>query len=262
VPLPRRPSEEDEPVTPSFLRGRRPSVWTVLVPVVALLAGLLFATSGSTAQGTDLRAGDTTELSELIRQRDEVVARQDEQLAGLQSEVERLTEQAASRDGAVAAAQSAGTSGALSAALVALTGPGVVITLDDAPARPDGSLPGDARPDDVVIHQSDVQAVVNAVWAAAADGVAIMDRRLIGTSAVRCVGNTLLLQGRTYSPPFVVTAIADPAAVRAQLAASPQVEVFQQAVEAFGLTFEVRERSEVLLPAYDGPLDLEYATVR
>ena len=76
---------------------------------------------------------------------------------------------------------------------------------------------------------------------------------------MRCVGNTLLLQGRTYSPPFVVTAIADPAAVRAQLAVSPQVRVFQQAVEAFGLTFEVRERSEVVLPAYDGPLDLEYA---
>ena len=246
-------------MTSSLLRGRRPSAWTVLVPVVALLAGLLFATSGRTAQGTDLRAGETTELSELIRQRDQVVARQDEQLADLQREVQRLTEQTASRDGAVAAATSAGAEGALSAALVELVGPGVVITLDDAPSRPDGSLPVDARPDDLVIHQSDVQAVVNAVWAAAADGVAIMDRRLIGTSAVRCVGNTLLLQGRTYSPPFVVTAIADPAAVRAQLASSPQVRVFQQAVEAFGLTFEVRERDEVVLPAYDGPLDLEFA---
>ena len=243
----------------SLLHGRRPSVWTVLVPVVALLAGLLFATSGRTAQGTDLRAGETTELSGLIRQRNLVVARQDDQLSELQREVQRLTEQAASRDGAVAAATATGAAGALSAALVQLAGPGVVITLDDAPTRPDGSLPVDARPDDLVIHQSDVQAVVNAVWAAAADGVAIMDRRLIGTSAVRCVGNTLLLQGRTYSPPFVVTAIADPAAVRAQLAASPQVRVFQQAVEAFGLTFEVRERSEVVLPAYDGPLDLEYA---
>ena len=244
---------------PSFLRGRRPSVWTVLVPVVALLAGLLFATSGRTAQGTDLRAGETTELSELIRSRNRVVARQDQQLADLQRQVQRLTEQAAFRDGAVAAATSAGAAGALSAALVPLTGPGLVITLDDARQRPDGSLPVDARPDDLVIHQSDVQAVVNAVWAAAADGVAIMDRRLIATSAVRCVGNTLLLQGRTYSPPFVVTAIADPAAVRAQLAASPQVRVFQQAVEAFGLTFDVREQDEVVLPAYDGPLDLEFA---
>jgi uncharacterized protein YlxW (UPF0749 family) len=242
-----------------LLRGRRPSGWGVLVPVVALLAGLLFATSGRTAQGTDLRAGEITQLSELIRERNHVVAQQAEQAAELQRQVQRLTEQAASRDGAVAVAQTAGNAGALSAALIPLTGPGVEITLDDAVSRPDGSLPANARPDDLVIHQSDVQAVVNAVWAAAADGVAIMDQRLIATSAVRCVGNTLLLHGRTYSPPFVVTAIADAAAVRAQLAASPQVAVFQQAVEAFGLTFQVSERSQIALPAYDGPLDLEYA---
>jgi uncharacterized protein YlxW (UPF0749 family) len=243
-----------------FRRGLRLSAWGALVPVVALLAGLLFATSGRTAHGTDLRAGEVTELSELIDQRNAVIADQADQLGELQRQVERLTEQAASRNGDVAAVQSAGDTGALSAALVPLTGPGVEITLDDAPARPDGSLPGNARPDDVVIHQSDVQAVVNAVWAAAADGVAIMDERLIATSAVRCVGNTLLLQGRTYSPPFVITAIADASAVRAQLAASPQVAVFQQAVEAFGLTFTVLERPVVELPAYDEPLDLEYAS--
>jgi uncharacterized protein YlxW (UPF0749 family) len=243
-----------------LLRGARFSAWGALVPVVALLAGLLFATSGRTAQGMDLRAGEITELSELIDQRNAVIADQADQLGELQRQVEQLTAQAATRDGAVAEAQSAGEVGAVSAALVPLTGPGVVITLDDAPARPDGSLPVNARPDDLVIHQSDVQAVVNAVWAAAADGVAIMDQRLIATSAVRCVGNTLLLQGRIYSPPFVVAAIADASAVRAQLAASPQVAVFQQAVDAYGLTFTVRERPAVELPAYDGPLDLDYAS--
>jgi uncharacterized protein YlxW (UPF0749 family) len=244
------------------LRGRRPSAWTALVPVVALAAGLLFATSGRTAQGTDLRAGEVTELSGLISQRETVIARQTGQLSDLQKQVDRLTASAATRDGDVAAAQSAGAAGAVSAGLVALTGPGVVITLDDAPARPDGSLPVNARPDDLVIHQSDVQAVVNAVWAAAADGVAIMDQRLIATSAVRCVGNTLLLQGRTYSPPFVVTAIGDAAAIRTQLGLSPQVAVFQQAVDDFGLTFSVRERSEVTVPAYDGVPDLQYATAQ
>jgi uncharacterized protein YlxW (UPF0749 family) len=246
----------------SLLRGRRPSAWTALVPVVALAAGVLFATSGRTAQGTDLRAGEVTELSELISERETAIARQAGQLADLQQQVERLTAQAASRNSDVAAAQSAGDAGALSAALMPLSGPGVVITLDDAPARPDGSLPVNARPDDLVIHQSDVQAVVNAVWAAAADGVAIMDQRLIATSAVRCVGNTLLLQGRTYSPPFLITAIGDAAAIRAQLAVSPQVAVFQQAVEDFGLTFSVRERPEVTVPAYDGSLDLQYAAAR
>jgi uncharacterized protein YlxW (UPF0749 family) len=241
---------------------RRPSGWAVLVPVVALAAGLLFATSERTAQGTDLRGGGVVELSGLIAQRNGDIARQQAELAGVQRRIQQLTRQAATRDGAVAAAQSSGDDGALSAGLVGLTGPGVEITLDDAPPRPDGTLPADARPDDLVIHQSDVQAVVNAVWAAGADGVAIMNKRLVATSAVRCVGNVLLLQGRTYSPPFVITAIASGPAVRAQLAASPQVAILQQAVDAFGLTFTVHDRSSVALPAYTGPLDMQYATPR
>jgi uncharacterized protein YlxW (UPF0749 family) len=111
-----------------------------------------------------------------------------------------------------------------------------------------------------VIHQSDVQAVVNALWAAGADGVAIMDRRLIATSAVRCVGNTLLLQGRPYSPPFVITAIVDADAARQKLAESPQVHVFEQAVADFGLTFAVDAENDVHLPEYDGSLEMRYAT--
>ena len=236
------------------------TAWAALVPVVALAAGLLFATSSQTAQGTDLRGGEATELSALIPAREEAVAVQEEQLAALQQQVQALTDQAASRNGDVAAARDAGEAGVLSAGLVPLTGPGVEITLDDAPRRPDGSLPIGARPDDLVIHQSDVQAVVNAVWASDADAVAIMDQRLIATSAVRCVGNTLLLQGRTYSPPFVITAVVGAQAARQQLAASPQVQVFEQAVEDFGLTFAVERENDVRLPEYDGSLEMQYAT--
>jgi uncharacterized protein YlxW (UPF0749 family) len=239
---------------------RRGAAWAALVPVVALLAGLLFATSSQTAGGTDLRGGEVTELSALIAAREEVLRAQQEQLAALRDQTQALTDQAASRDGAVAAAQVQDAGAELSAGLVALSGRGVEIVLDDAPRRADGSLPIGARPDDVVIHQSDVQAVVNAVWAAGADAVAIMDQRLVATSAVRCVGNVLLLEGRTYSPPFVVTAVGDTTAIRAQLAASPQVAVFQQAVEDFGLGFDVRDRPSLTVPAYEGPLDMDHAT--
>jgi uncharacterized protein YlxW (UPF0749 family) len=239
--------------------GRRLSVWAVLVPVVALAAGLLFATSERTAQGTDLRGGEVIQLSGLIEQRNNSNARQQQELAGLQHQVQQLTRQAASRDGAVASAQAAGDAGALSAGLVPLTGPGVEIVLDDAPTRPDGTLPVGAGPDDLVIHQSDVQAVVNAVWAAGADGVAVMNQRLVATSAVRCVGNVLLLQGRTYSPPYVITAIADGSAVRTRLAESAQVQILEQAADELGLTFTVRDRPSVSLPGFTGSLDMEYA---
>ena len=234
-------------------------VWGALVPVVALLAGLLFATSGRTALGTDLRAGDSTEVSSLIEQRDSAVARQELELQRVQQQVQQLTEQAALRNGSVAAAQQQGDAGMTSAGLTALAGAGLQITLDDAPRPPGGGLPTGATGDDVVIHQSDVQAVVNALWAAGADGVAIMGQRLVATSAVRCVGNTLLLQGRTYSPPFVVTAVGDAREMRAQLTASDGVALLQQAVDDFGLTFQVRETRSVELPAYDGGLAMQYA---
>ena len=241
---------------------RRPSAWSVLVPVVALAAGLLFATSEHTARGTDLRAGEVIQLSGLIEQRNNSIARQQQELADLQRQVQQLTRQAASRDGAVAAAQDSGDAGALSAGLVPLTGPGVEIVLDDAPTRPDGTLPVGAGPDDLVIHQSDVQAVVNAVWAAGADGVAVMNQRLVATSAVRCVGNVLLLQGRTYSPPFVITAIADGSAVRARLAESAQVQILRQAADQLGLTFTVANRPAISLPAFMGSLEMDYAAPR
>ncbi|MGY2080641.1 DUF881 domain-containing protein [Modestobacter sp. SYSU DS0657] len=242
-------------------RWSRPSVWTALVPVVALAAGLLFATSGQTARGTDLRAGEITELSELIRQRDAVAARQQEELVRLQSRVQALTDQAATRDVEVAAVQ-AGSERALAAAgLTPVRGSGVQIVLDDAPRPVGGGLPSGATPDDLVIHQSDVQGVVNALWAAGADGVAIMGQRLIATSAVRCVGNTLLLQGRTYSPPFVITAVGNSEEMRSELAASREVTVLRQAAEAYGLTYRVSDERQVSLPAYEGPLDVRYAEV-
>jgi uncharacterized protein YlxW (UPF0749 family) len=240
--------------------GKR-GVWAALVPVVALLAGLLFATSGQTARGTDLRAGESTQLSSLVAQRNESIARQQQELTRLQGQVQQLTDQAASRDSAVAAAQAGGAAGMAAAELTPVSGPGMQITLDDAARESGAGLPAGARPDDLVIHQSDVQGVVNALWAAGAEGVAIMGRRLIATSAVRCVGNTLLLQGRTYSPPFVVTAVGDAAAMRSRLAESPEVALLQQAVDDFGLTYSVHDLRSVDLPAYDGALDLRFAQV-
>ena len=237
----------------------RLSPWTALVPVVAVVAGFLFATSGTTAQGTDLRAGDSSQLTDLIAQREASVTDQQAALAELQQQVQALTDSAATRNGAVAAAQELGRSGLPSAGLTGLEGPGLTVTLDDAHLGPGGALPAGARPDDVVIHQSDVQGVVNALWAAGADGVSIMGRRLTATSAVICVGNTLLLQGRTYSPPFVVAAVGSADQMRSELTASDDVAVLRDAADRYGLTYDVQDERTVTLPAYDGGLDMQYA---
>jgi uncharacterized protein YlxW (UPF0749 family) len=137
------------------------------------------------------------------------------------------------------------------------------VTLNDAPTDAiDRAYPGlpDPTPDDLVVHQQDVQAVVNALWAGGADAVRLMDQRVISTSAVRCVGNTLVLQGRVYSPPYTITAVGDTDRLLRALDESTAVRIFRQYVAAYGLGYRAEKRSNVTIPAYTGALDLRYAT--
>jgi uncharacterized protein YlxW (UPF0749 family) len=233
--------------------------WRALVPAITLLAGVLFATSAETARGTDLRSGRRVELAQLIVAEERTVAAATDRVTRLQTEVDTLERQAATRDMRVAAVRTATAPLEAGVGLVPLRGPGLTVTLDDAPRGPGGELPAGARPDDVIVHQQDVQAVVNALWAGGAEGLAVMGQRLIMTGAVRCVGNTLLLYGRTYSPPFQITGIGDPARMRAALDRQPGVQLYRQAVQYFGLGYEVEDEREVTVPGYDGPLRLSYA---
>ena len=239
---------------------RQGRAWHVLVPLTALLAGLLFATSAATAQGTDLRAGRRSALTELISAQGDDVQRQERTAAQLRADVAALQRSAAAGNGRVAAARALGDAVADAAGLTPVTGPGLTVTLDDAP-RQDGVPPASDNPDDLVVHQQDVQAVVNALWAGGAEAMTLMGQRIISTSAVRCVGNTVILHGRVYSPPFVVRAIGDTAAMREALDDEPGVQYFKTYVERFGLGYSVRRSRQLVFPAYDGPLELPHVTV-
>ncbi len=239
----------------------------VLVSVTALLAGLLFATSASTADGTELRSGRRLQLTELIREEQRQVAEQEATAAALRAEVARAAGSAAAGDSRVAAAQRQAAEVETAAGLTAVQGPSLTVSMDDAPTgadEPSDTLddrPADVpRPDDLVVHQQDVQAVVNALWSGGAEAMTLMGERVVSTSAVRCVGNTLILHGRVYSPPFVITAVGDPAGMRAALDAEPGVRVFLEFVQRFGLGYDVTQADSTVLPAYDGPLELPVST--
>ncbi|HWB34772.1 MAG TPA: DUF881 domain-containing protein [Rugosimonospora sp.] len=240
-------------------RGRPRSVWTVLTPLIALVAGFLFTTSANTAKGTALRDDRTPQLSSLIADRNRQVAADDATRAALAGQVDALTGSLAGSDADVAAQQNRGDASKAAAGLTAVHGPGWRVTLDDAPRRPDGSLPAGASVDDLVVHQQDVQAVVNALWAGGAEAMTIMGVRVISTIAVRCVGNTLLLNGRVYSPPFVITAIGDREGMRNALDASPGVQAYRSAVAAYGLGWSLDREDDVTLPAFQGSTTLHYA---
>jgi uncharacterized protein YlxW (UPF0749 family) len=89
----------------------------------------------------------------------------------------------------------------------------------------------------------------------------LMDQRVISTSAVRCVGNTLILQGKVYSPPYTITAIGPVDTMRTAIDVSPSINIYLEYVTAFGLGWQLRELDSATIPGYDGPLHLQYATV-
>ena len=232
--------------------------WSLLVPVTALGAGLMFATSASTAQGTDLRAGRFSQLTDLITSTSNGVADQEKQAAALRREVAQAGQAAASSSSTVADERAKGDALAGAAGLEAVRGPGVTVSLDDAPRPKDGMPVASRNPDDLVVHQQDVQSVVNALWAGGAEAMTLMGERVVSTSAVRCVGNTLLIQGRLVGPPFIVRAIGDPGAMRAALQVEPGVALFQRYVDDYGLRYHVSAQGALKMPAYDGPLDLAH----
>ncbi|MFE2974948.1 DUF881 domain-containing protein [Streptomyces sp. NPDC059258] len=240
--------------------ARRTSVWAVrgLTAAVFALAGLIFVTSANTAKGTNLRSDSSLlKLSDLIRERSEKNAELNDSAASVRSDIDALAQR---DDGSTEAEDAKLKALERAAGTTEITGDSVSVTLNDAP--PDATAnPGypEPQPNDLVIHQQDLQAVVNALWQGGARGIQVMDQRLISTSAVRCVGNTLILQGRVYSPPYKVTALGDPGKLKRALNDSTAIQNYLLYVKAYGLGWKVDEDEAVTLPGYSGTVDLHYA---
>ncbi|MFE4693398.1 DUF881 domain-containing protein [Streptomyces sp. NPDC056749] len=246
----------DSPRGPARRMPRRPV--QALTAAVFALAGLIFVTSANTAKGTDIRTDSSLlKLSDLIQQRSEKNAELDESTASVRADIDTL----ARRDDGSTRAEDAKLDALEKAAgTTEVTGEALSVTLNDAPPNATAN-PGypEPQPNDLVIHQQDLQAVVNALWEGGARGIRVMDQRLISTSAVRCVGNTLILQGRVYSPPYKVTAVGDRGKLRQALNDSTAIQNYQLYVKAYGLGWKVEEDDKLTLPGYSGTVDLHYA---
>ena len=238
--------------------ARKRSVWRFGVPVVCVAAGLLLGATHGVSGGGEIRRSDAPRLVDLVRETQQSVDRLTAQRDAVAPQIENHHGGSPSADAALDAITRRADALAPAGGLTPLRGPGLVVTLNDAQRDAQGRFPRDASPDDLVVHQQDIQAVLNALWSAGAEGIQMQDQRLIATSAPRCVGNTLLLNGRTYSPPYVITAIGDASAMAQALAQAPLVALYKQYVVRFGLGYS-EEARDVELVGYTAPIRMKYA---
>ena len=238
-------------------RNTRRSPWRFGVPLVCLLAGLLLAATHGVSGGAEIRRSDAPRLVDLVRAAQSSVNQLSTQRDVLTKRLDSL--HGRSTNAALAAMLRRSAELAGEADMDPVHGPGLAVTLQDAQRDANGRFPRDASPDDLVVHQQDIQAVLNALWSAGAEAIQMQDQRIIATSVPRCVGNTLLLNGRTYSPPYTITAIGNAPAMQAALASAPLVSLYKQYVVRFGLGYQEDVKPDVRIAGYTEPVRMHFA---
>lgn len=224
-----------------------------------LLSGGLFAVSAQNSDGADLRPTRYTDIASIVEAESD--------------ELERLNAEAARLDAEVAAMAKAYNDRDVNrynrrietledpTGFTARSGAAVTVTLVDAPESVIETATSSEELNDMIVHQQDIQAVVNAMWRAGAEAVTIQGKRIISTTGIKCSGNTVQLQGQPYSPPYVITAIGDQVDIYSEIQADDYLEFYRAdaADPEVAVGWEVELLDHATAPAYDAPVNLTYA---
>ena len=228
--------------------GRRlASVSTVLV--VTIGAGLLFGISASNARHQGSLA--ETNLAGLVAQQQADVLDLEETVDELRTEQDELVE---------SQIPAAPTQSGILALRGAMVGNGVTVTLDDAPA--DFQLDETVSVNDAVVHQQDVDAVMNALWRGGAEVMSVQDVRITSTTPVRCVGNVILVGARSFAPPYRITAIGDVDRMVAALNDDPSVRLYREDAARYQMGWDVTVADRITIPAASELSSLQFACIR
>jgi len=220
--------------------------------LAAVLAVVGFLTLVAARGMEDARRGTESRragLVRLIRDRQGEVDELGQTLVALRSEVlsarRRLSDRAATDARRVRSVQ-------LQAGTVPMTGPGLKVVLSGSDRETDD--PADRTA--LAIHDVDLQLVVNALWAAGAEAVAVNGQRLVATSPIRAAGETITVNFRPLAPPYEIAAIG------AAKLAFEDTEVgkrYRRFASDLGLGFSVKPRRNLSVPAFLGTLQLSAA---
>jgi uncharacterized protein YlxW (UPF0749 family) len=195
-------------------------------------------------------ARNRADLVAAVQRQSRAVDALDREVGSLRADVTRLRDAqlTGTASGASLAAQLRAEE--LAGGAVAVAGPGLRVTLDDAAAA---GTTGTNR-----VLDRDLQAVVNALWASGAEAVAINGQRLTAQSAIRQAGDAILVDFQPLSPPYHVDAVGDPIALETGFGSSAAAARLRDYVQLYGLRFRYTRESRLELPAAAGE-SLHYA---
>jgi uncharacterized protein YlxW (UPF0749 family) len=230
--------------------------WQITLGVALLALGFLIAAQLA-SEGPRVRY-TTQERSPLLQTADDLQAEQD----GLKDRILELRAQIQSVEGeGEGAAQTVRQLNAelqqarIAAGLIALTGTGIVIQLEDS-REP---VPQDGSEADYLVGSRDIRAVVEQLWHSGAEAIAVNGERITTTTAIIDVGSSLLVNSAYLTPPYQISALGAPD-LYDKLSASPGFVDFVRARgEGYGIQISLAEPESVDIPAFVGTVTLRYS---
>jgi uncharacterized protein YlxW (UPF0749 family) len=145
----------------------------------------------------------------------------------------------------------------LAAGLVSLTGTGVIFRLEDAGAI---GIPGGSEEGRVTAR--DIRTLVEELWLAGAEAVAVNNERLVATSAIIDIGGSVLVNSAYLAPPYQVSAIGPADLYQRVSAARGFIELIRERAQGGGIRISFAERDAVRVPAFAGSVNLSYAQLQ
>lgn len=224
--------------------------WSVAAVAAALVVvGVLFGVSASSAEENEPRAEKTR--SALL----EDIDRAEQQESVLATSIADLAEQLRATQSALGVAGPLETVAALELAgqITPVTGPGLRIVLDEAPKDDENASTSG------VILDRDIQLLVNDLWAAGAEGIAIGGVRVQPRSAIRQAGGSILVDNRPVFWPLTIDAVGDPSGMQVKLIGSAGYGRFSTFAQLYGIEFDVSAQETLNLPGGTGA-DLLFAS--
>ncbi|WP_235735682.1 DUF881 domain-containing protein [Nocardioides alcanivorans] len=220
--------------------------WRFATPVAFGCAGMIFVASAISSDGIDLRPGRNESLASLVQSESDQYQAIQDRAATLSRDVDRLSGQV--DDKGVRRARNQATRLEGPAGFEQVSGQGITVTLADAPS--DVREESDENINLLIVHQQDIQAVVNAMWRSGAEAITIQGQRLISTTGIKCAGNSVELQGIPYPQPFVIQAVGDPERIQAGIDSDAYLNLYrsQAADPAVQIGWELQQDEHVVAP--------------
>jgi uncharacterized protein YlxW (UPF0749 family) len=146
---------------------------------------------------------------------------------------------------------------------VPVTGPGLVLTVDDAaagagPKNPNVDPLAATVPDQGKVIARDLQIIVNGLWQAGAEAISVNGHRLTSRAAIRFAGAAILVDYRPLTRPYVITAIGDPRSLSVEFAGGDGGSYLQSLEANYRIRGDIKEHDSVVVPG-DPALALRWA---